>query len=130
MQQPFTIGDWIQFDGLESHIGKVREINWRATKVITLDNLEVVIQNTVLSRSLITNFSRPSTVTTVTVQVRASNKISPTRVHTFIYKALANIPGVLQKPSPEVVTGGFEDNGLIDYQVSFSINSFENYARL
>jgi small-conductance mechanosensitive channel len=130
LQQPFTIGDWIQFNELERHIGKVTDINWRATKVITLDNLEVTIPNALLSKSLITNFSRPSTVTTVTIQVRASNKISPTRVHTFIYKALDNIPGVLQKPSPLVVTGDFVDNGLIEYQISFSINSFENYARL
>ena len=34
-QRPFEVDDWIQFDAEQKHIGKVLEINWRATKVIT-----------------------------------------------------------------------------------------------
>ncbi|MFM8706789.1 MAG: mechanosensitive ion channel domain-containing protein, partial [Planctomycetia bacterium] len=36
-EHPFEVGDWIQYDQNQAHIGRVVEINWRATKVITLD---------------------------------------------------------------------------------------------
>ena len=34
-QRPFEIGDWIQFDSEAKHAGRVIEINWRATTVMT-----------------------------------------------------------------------------------------------
>src|SRR5262249_32123194 len=40
-QRPFEIGDWIQFDAQDGHIGQVVEINWRATKVVTGDKAEI-----------------------------------------------------------------------------------------
>lgn len=44
MQRPFEVGDWIQFDDQREHIGKVREINWRATTAVTLDDVEAIIR--------------------------------------------------------------------------------------
>src|SRR3954453_7401700 len=41
-QHPFDVGDLIQFDQHAQHIGRVVEINWRVTKVLTLDEVEIV----------------------------------------------------------------------------------------
>ena len=40
VQQPFEVGDWIQFDQDVTHTGEVVEINWRATRIITIDRKE------------------------------------------------------------------------------------------
>ena len=50
-QNPFEVGDWIQYDDNENDIGKVIEINWRATKVLTLDDVEIIIPNGPLARA-------------------------------------------------------------------------------
>jgi len=36
-QRPFEVGDWIQFEGGNANVGRVVEINWRATRVVTVD---------------------------------------------------------------------------------------------
>src|SRR5262249_59228050 len=58
-QRPFEVGDWIQFDDKPAHIGEVVEINWRVTKVITLDAVEIVVPNAPLGQANIVNYSRP-----------------------------------------------------------------------
>jgi small-conductance mechanosensitive channel len=55
-QRPFEIGDWIQFDDKVDHIGRVVEINWRATRIITLDLIEIIVPNGVLAKAPIQNF--------------------------------------------------------------------------
>ena len=60
MQRPFDVDDWIQFDTDIKHIGRVLEINWRATKVITLDDVEIVVPNAALAKASITNFTKPT----------------------------------------------------------------------
>jgi small-conductance mechanosensitive channel len=59
-EHPFEIGDWIQYDTNPAHIGRVVEINWRATKVITLDEAYVIIPNGQLAQASIRNFTKPS----------------------------------------------------------------------
>ncbi len=47
-----------QFDTELKHIGKVLEINQRATKVITLDDVEIVVPNATLAKASVTNFTK------------------------------------------------------------------------
>jgi small-conductance mechanosensitive channel len=58
-EHPFEVGDWIQYDQNQAHIGRVVEINWRATKVITLDEAYVIIPNGQLAQASIRNFTKP-----------------------------------------------------------------------
>src|SRR2546421_582971 len=53
MQRPFQVGDWIQFDPDERQIGKVTEVNWRATTVVTNDLIEVIVPNAHLAKAAI-----------------------------------------------------------------------------
>ena len=59
-EHPFEVGDWIQYDDNTAHIGEVVEINWRATKVITLDLAHVIIPNGQLAQASIRNFTKPT----------------------------------------------------------------------
>lgn len=58
MQRPFDVDDWIQFGDDSSRIGRVLEINWRATKVITLDDIEVTVPNATLAKISILKIGR------------------------------------------------------------------------
>jgi small-conductance mechanosensitive channel/CRP-like cAMP-binding protein len=123
VQRPFDIGDWIQFDEDPKHIGKVVEINWRATKVVTLDEVEVIVPNGTLAKAPITNFTKPTATSRRSVYVHAPYDAPPRRVQEILASAIADSPGVVRDPAPSVVTHGFGDNG-VEYWVRFYTDQF------
>jgi small-conductance mechanosensitive channel/CRP-like cAMP-binding protein len=128
-QRPFEIGDWIQFDDNQAHIGRVVEVNWRATKVITLDLVEVVVPNGTLGMGRITNFTKPLPLSRRSIYVHAAYDVPPQRVHEVILVAIANAWGVLKEPPPSVVTHAFDERG-VQYWVRFFTIEFGTRDRV
>lgn len=124
MQRPFEVGDWIQFDGEKGNIGRIIEINWRATTVVTLDEIEVIVPNGALAKAPIRNFTRPTAATRRSVYVSAAYDIPPADVHRVILTSIADVPGVLPEPAPSVVTHQFGEYG-IEYWIRFYTEQFE-----
>lgn len=123
MQRPFEVGDWIQFDPDPRQIGRVTEVNWRATTVMTSELVELSIPNALLAKAPIRNYSRPSHVSRRVVTVQGPYESSPQRVQDAILAAIATTPGVLADPQPWVQTRAFADSG-IEYAVYFFIDDF------
>lgn len=124
MQRPFEVGDWIQFDS-EDTIGRVVEINWRATKVQTMEQVEVIVPNGTLAKAPIRNYTKPSVIVRRSVFVQAPYDVPPGRVHELILSSVADAAGVLAEPAPSVVTREFKDSG-VEYWVRFFINEFHD----
>jgi small-conductance mechanosensitive channel/CRP-like cAMP-binding protein len=122
-QQPFEIGDWIQFDTNSSHIGRVVEFNWRATKVITLDDVEVIVPNATLGIGLIVNYTKPQIWSRRSVYVNAPYDVPPKVVQKLILDAIGDSFGVLRDPPPSVVTNLFDERG-VQYWVRFFTDQF------
>lgn len=123
-QRPFEIGDWIQVDG-HQHIGEVTEINWRATKMITLDRVEVTVPNGTMAKNSILNYSKPTRVVRRNIYVMVPYHIPPRRVHEVILQTLASTPDILSDPAPSVITNKFTENGLIEYWVRIFTTAFD-----
>src|SRR5690606_34089289 len=49
-ERPFQVGDWIQYDAAPEHVGEVTEINWRATRILTLDHVTITVPNGALAK--------------------------------------------------------------------------------
>ncbi len=124
VERPFDEGDWIQFDAEPKHIGKVLEINWRATKVITLDEVIVVVPNATLAKAAITNFTKPTSVSRRSLYIQVPADVPPARVHEIILGALAGSFGVVSDPAPSVVTNAFLD-GNVEYWIRFFTDRFD-----
>jgi small-conductance mechanosensitive channel/CRP-like cAMP-binding protein len=122
-QRPFDVDDWIQFDDDPKHIGRVIEVNWRATKIHTLDDVEVIIPNATLAKASITTFTKPTTISRRSIYVHAPADVPPHVVHRAILDALPEAMGVLADPAPTVVTNGFVD-GNVEYWVRFFTDQF------
>jgi small-conductance mechanosensitive channel/CRP-like cAMP-binding protein len=123
MQRPFEVGDWVQFDTDPDNVGRVVEINWRATKLQTLDQVEVIVPNGTLAKVPIRNYTKPSKVMRHSVFVQAGYEVPPARVQAVIEKAIVDVTGVLQTPPVSVVTRAFMDSG-VEYWVRFFTDRF------
>ncbi len=122
-QRPFDVDDWIQFDAEPKHIGKVLEINWRATKLITLDEVEIVVPNATLAKAPITNFTKPTSTSRRSLYVQVPAEVPPHAVRSAVILGLPGAPGVLTSPPPTVVMNGFVD-GNIEYWIRFFTDDF------
>jgi small-conductance mechanosensitive channel/CRP-like cAMP-binding protein len=123
VQQPFEVDDWIQFDADPKHIGRVIEINWRATKVVTLDEVEVTVPNATLAKAPITNFTKPTRASRRSLYVYVPSDVPPHVAQQTILDAIAESFGVVRDPAPSVVTNGFVD-GNVEYWVRFFTDQF------
>jgi small-conductance mechanosensitive channel/CRP-like cAMP-binding protein len=122
-EHPFDVGDWIQFDADPKHIGRVVEINWRATKMVTLDDVTVVVPNASLAKAPISNFNKPTAVSRRSAYVAAPYDVPPADVHRTILDAIADAPGVVSDPPPSVVTHTFGEYG-IEYWIRYHTDQF------
>jgi len=128
-EHPFELGDWIQYDTNPAHIGRVVEINWRATKVITLDEAYVIIPNGQLAQASIRNFTKPEPWSRRSLFVIAPYEVSPQRVQQIILDAIRGSFGVLEHPAPSVVTNDFKERG-IEYWVRLFTTDFDKRDRV
>lgn len=124
VHHPFAVGDWIQFNDRRDHVGKVREINWRATTVVTLDAVEVVIPNGKLAEMPLTVFTRPERFSRRSIFFVCSYAAPPGRVQALILEAVRGAWGVRENPPPSVVTNAFNERG-VEYWLRFFTDEFD-----
>ncbi|MET0387914.1 MAG: mechanosensitive ion channel family protein [Polyangiales bacterium] len=121
-QRPFGVGDWIQIDRDGTQIGRVVEINWRATRLLTGDSTELTIPNNQLARSVILNHSH-SDFTHRHVRVVLPYELPTQRVHALLLRAIEGVDGIRSDPPPKVHTQDFTDQG-VQYALRFCIREF------
>lgn len=129
MQQPFSVGDWIQYDQNVSHIGRVIEINWRGTRILTLDEVEITIPHSMLGAGWIANYTRPEVYSRRNIYVHAPVDVATQTVHRVILESIADAWGVLAEPAPSVVTNGFDERG-VQYWVRVFTKEFAHRDRV
>jgi small-conductance mechanosensitive channel/CRP-like cAMP-binding protein len=123
LKRPFKIGDWVSLDGRPENYGRIVEINWRATRLVTSDQVLVVVPNANIAKNTVLNFSEPSPAVRRWIRVSVSYDVPPSRVEEVAVRALRGSPGVLPEPPPDCVVGLFGDSG-IEYWCRFFIDDF------
>jgi small-conductance mechanosensitive channel/CRP-like cAMP-binding protein len=116
----FAIGDWIE---VGDHIGRIREINWRSTTIVTKDGDTVVIPNNQLIATSVTNFSRPTAAHRVWIDVAFHYRHPPNEVRAVVLDAVRGVPGVLAEPAPDLFINSFGDSA-VNYALRIWIDDF------
>lgn len=124
MQRPFDVDDWIQFDADPAHIGRVLEINWRATKLLTLESFEVIVPNGTLAKAPIINFTKPTPAVRRSIYFQAPPDVPPHVVRSAVLGALPEVDGVLEQPAPTILISKFE-GGNLEYWVRYHTGEFQ-----
>jgi small-conductance mechanosensitive channel len=120
-ERPFEIDDWVEILDGQKSIGRVVEINWRATKLQTNDQFEVVVPNGLIAKSTFRNYTRPDPITRRVVDFQGPYSTPPDQIRDVVLAALRGAPKVQQSPPPRLWLAGFGDSG-INYQVVYFLS--------
>jgi small-conductance mechanosensitive channel len=115
MEKSIRVGDFIRLETGQE--GYVRDITWRTTRVRMLPNNVVVIPNSKLAQSVVTNYYLPEKRMSLLIPVSVSYSADIEQVERILVeeakKGATDIPGLLADPAPFVrFIPGFGDSSL------------------
>lgn len=116
--EPYHIGDWVSVDGVD---GKVLEMNWRATHLLTSQGNIVIVPNAVAAKTKITNSSRPVALHGVSIALQISPEERPATVLGALERAVTGSSMMLPTPAPYVLIKKASINS-IEYEVTVYID--------
>ncbi|WP_337264991.1 MULTISPECIES: mechanosensitive ion channel family protein [unclassified Serratia (in: enterobacteria)] len=118
---PCQIGDWVKIDTTE---GKVVDINWRATHLMTAQGNVAIIPNSIIAKTKIINNNRPSKVHGVSVVFDVAIEERPAMVFSALNNALIGTHIVLKDPKPFAMIKSSSANSF-QYEVSVFVDEVE-----
>lgn len=104
-ERPFKSGDIIEAGG---YTGTVTNISVRATEIQLFDRKTLILPNSELINSAVSNWMHRNTFGRVTVSVGVSYGSDPQQVHDLLLEIAADHPRILGNPEPFV---SFDDFG-------------------
>ncbi len=122
--RPFQVGDWVLIDN--QHVQAV-EINWRSTRFITTDEVQLDVPNQQLVKQTITNFHGGGAVHAMRFEIGIDYEVPPNRVKDLLARAAEAAPGVRSEPAPTVTLKNFGESGIV-YEVRFWLNDHRLYT--
>jgi small-conductance mechanosensitive channel len=126
IEKSVRVGDFVRIEtGQEGYID---DITWRTTRVRMLSNNMVIIPNSKLSQSVVTNYCLPEKKISLSIPVSVSYSSDPERIERILTeeakKAVGEIPGLLGDPEPVArLNPGFGQSSL-DFTLICQVNEF------
>lgn len=121
------VGDFIKLDSGPE--GQVVDISWRTTTVRDPFNNLIVIPNTRLAQSIITNYALPEPALTLRLPVSVSYASDPEHVERVLMeiakKAQEEVPGLTQAVEPVVRFAGFGESAL-EFVLVVRVQAFQD----
>ena len=121
--RPFHVGDWLQMDN--QHVQAV-EINWRSTRFITNDAVQLDVPNQQIVKQTIVNYHGGGVLHAMRLEIGIDYDATPNRVKDVLARAAATAHGVLSEPAPVVFLKNFGDSAII-YEVRFWLDDHRLY---
>lgn len=110
LDRPFRIGDRIQLVG--GQIGDVADIGLRSTKIKTLDNQLLIIPNSDLCNTMLTNQAFPNSRAKGRINIGVAYGSDVDQVKRLLVATAAEVDDVLADPPPEAYFVSFGDFAL------------------
>ncbi len=126
VEKAVRVGDFVRLEsGQESYVD---DITWRTTRVRMLPNNMVVIPNSKLAQSVVTNYYLPQKRMSLLIPVGVSYSSDPERIERILVEVAKNsvgeVPGLLGEPEPFVrFIPGIDDSSL-DFTLICQVGEF------
>ncbi len=101
--------DWVAIDDLE---GRVEEMNWRETWIVTREHIPVRIPNSQVADARLRSLSRPEGPRRCSLFVDASYNDPPDAVLQALLAAAAAVPEVRKNPTPSAYVLDYKNYGV------------------
>jgi small-conductance mechanosensitive channel/CRP-like cAMP-binding protein len=118
-----SLGEWVQIHqrGLPTYTGKVVEVNWRTTQILTKDQTTIIFPNSLLSRISIINLSRPQPMSRFKLELTFPKSIDLERVQRTLFISMYETAGILESPAPQVRIRTINQVGIV-YQLRYWVD--------
>ena len=124
--KPLKQGDWLLID---NRLAEVMELNWRTSRLRTVDHTYIEIPNVDLVNAHLQNYSYPTPHHAVRLTVPVDYSAPPNKVRRILLRATADVEGVLKTPPPEVFLKEFGDSAII-YEIKSWIERDERVDQI
>lgn len=122
LEAPFRMGDWVRIETLAQ--GRVQEIGWRTTRLVTRDSTYVILPNSQISRQRITNFSAPRKEYRDHVQLVLPISLPVEEAKELIMQALESAESIIPDKEPAVQVVQYGLHG-VTYQVKYWVPQYD-----
>jgi len=135
--KPIDAGQFIQLEGISGAEGPIQgyveDISWRSTRIRTLSNTIVIIPNSTLSASTITNYALPSSDMALNIKCGVAYDSDLKKVEKAALETARKIqetcPGAFRHFEPSFSYTQFGDSN-INFTVILRVNSFAEKAKV
>jgi small-conductance mechanosensitive channel/CRP-like cAMP-binding protein len=124
--RPYRPGDWISLEGGTD--GRVIEMNWRATHVLTGRRDLAIVPNSTIAKSKIVNVSSPSGIHGVTITVQLDAKTPPATGTEILEHAILNCRLIVATPAPSVTTKSINAT-CTEFEITFFVEELASSTR-
>ena len=128
IDRPYRIGDRIEIQELATW-GDVVDIGLRSSSIRTRDNRMVIVPNSVISQSLIVNYSYPDTKYRIQVHLGVAYGTDLELARRIMIEAVRGVEGVLPDQKVEALFLEFGPSALI-FRVRWWLDSFADTRRM
>jgi small-conductance mechanosensitive channel/CRP-like cAMP-binding protein len=122
-ERPFEIGHWVE---INRQTGRVVEMSWRATRVITVDGNYIIYPNANLAQAELINYSLGSPIQAMHVQIGLSYSHPPNLVKQVLAEAALASPDVCREPPPSIKLIQYGDYS-VTYDIKFWLYNYDRY---
>jgi small-conductance mechanosensitive channel len=115
---PVKVGDWIEVGGAR---GRVIEISWRATKLVTTDHVLLVVPNTQFITNTVRNFTSERGYFRDHIKMTLPMSVTAYQATRILLGAAKQVDLIASLPEePEARISGFNDQG-VEWDLAYSI---------
>jgi small-conductance mechanosensitive channel len=125
-ERPFSVGDWLEVSGV---VGQVIDINWRAVRLLTLEQEMVVIPHKLIGSAVIRNFTKPTPIHAERIRIGFSYNDPPNLARQVLKTTALETKGILLDPQPDVFTLNYSDSA-VTYEVKFFIRDYSEIEQI
>ena len=118
-EQPFEAGEWVSFG---KYCGRILDVGWRSTRLITVDEDELLVPNSLISREVVINHMRPQLTDVIELMITVDLDVTPARAKAVLLEAVKSCPLVLPIPEPVVQMASFTADG-VHYRIKLHTES-------
>jgi small-conductance mechanosensitive channel/CRP-like cAMP-binding protein len=123
VDRSYKVGDWVHVHARNrvEYIGCILETNWRTTRLRTTENNIIVLPNSLIGQSVVTNFSAPDTLSRFELLFHLDFTVPTERALRILQagaQAACGPEGIEAEPPPKVKLNRVTDIG-VEYRLRY-----------